>query len=328
MNAEKEDRWFKWDKKRGNLLLSSELMDGLANSVAFPTKDSIAGFTLKDVEFKRHAELLSSEQELIEALGRRFTVSKAPIPHIGESPNEQIENSKQRLASVYERHEIAKGPDAAERLAERVVEDISNAIIEITGLTSLVNDEHTGRREDAVHPTSLRTTPPSLRRSDIEWADERIRISKRWAKGEDGETKTEASDGFVPLHPMLADRLRAWQSRSPYPTPEDFLFPSERKKGKAPLYASTFVADYLRPAAIKAGVSVSQGQRFGLHNLRHSLSNWLVNKAKADPKTVQTILRHSKIQTTLDLYTQGDSDETLSAQGQFRSAVGLTQRVQ
>ena len=49
---------------------------------------------------------------------------------------------------------------------------------------------------------------------------------------------------------------------------------------------------------------------------------------KADPKTVQSLLRYSKIQTTLDLYTQGDSDETLSAQGQFLNAVGLTQRVQ
>ena len=50
--------------------------------------------------------------------------------------------------------------------------------------------------------------------------------------------------------------------------------------------------------------------------------------SKDDPKTVQSLLRHSKIQTTLDLYTQGDSDETLSAQGQFLNAVGLTQRVQ
>jgi integrase len=165
----------------------------------------------------------------------------------------------------------------------------------------------------------------SLRWSDICWAEERIRLSKRWAKGEDGDTKTEASDGYVPLHPMLADRLRAWQLRSPYPTPDDFLFPSETKKGKSPLYASTFVADYLRPAAIKAGVPIAPAQRFGLHNLRHSLSNYLVNTARVQPKTVQGILRHSKIQTTLDLYTQSDSNETRAAQGQFLNAVGLTQ---
>jgi hypothetical protein len=51
-------------------------------------------------------------------------------------------------------------------------------------------------------------------------------------------------NNYVPLHPVLAERLRAWQLRSPYPAPEDFLFPSETKKGKSPLYASTFVADY------------------------------------------------------------------------------------
>jgi hypothetical protein len=57
-------------------------------------------------------------------------------------------------------------------------------------------------------------------------------------------------------------------------------------KGKLPLYASTFVADYLRPAAVAAGVQIEKGQRFGFQNLRHSLSNWLVNKAKVE------ILRH------------------------------------
>lgn len=142
-------------------------------------------------------------------------------------------------------------------------------------------------------------------------------FSKRWAKGEDGETKTEASDGYVPLHPVLAHHLRVWQFQSPFTKTTDFVFPSLRAEGKVPLSAGVFVADHLRPAALTAGVSIANGQRFGLHNLRHSLSNWLVNKAKVEPKTVQGILRHSKIQTTLDLYTQEDSDETRAAQGCF-----------
>ena len=48
-----------------------------------------------------------------------------------------------------------------------------------------------------------------------------------------------------------------------------------------------------------------------------------MNKAKVEPKTVQGILRHSKIQTTLDLYTQEDADEARAAQGRFLAAVGL-----
>jgi integrase len=126
------------------------------------------------------------------------------------------------------------------------------------------------------------------------------------------------------MHQVLAAHLRAWQKQTPHAKESDFVFPSMREKGKKPLYASSFVADYLRPAAKKAGVQIADGQRFGLHNLRHSLSNWLVNKAKVEPKTVQGILRHSKIQTTLDLYTQEDSDETRAAQGEFLNAVGMS----
>ena len=82
-----------------------------------------------------------------------------------------------------------------------------------------------------------------------------------------------------------------------------------------------FVADHLRRAAIAVGVEIPDGHRFGLHNLRHSLSNWMVNKAKVGPKTVQGLLRHSRVQTTLNLYTQSDADETMNAQGQYLAAL-------
>jgi integrase len=169
----------------------------------------------------------------------------------------------------------------------------------------------------------------ALRWSDLLWEEGRIRISKRWAKGEDGETKTEASEGYVPLHSTLSQHLRAWQRRSPYAKTGDFVFPSLKAAGRVPLSACIFVADHLRPAAKKTGVQIKDGQRFGLHNLRHSLSNWLVNKAKVEPKTVQGILPHAKIQTTLDLYTQEDGDETLAAQGEYLKVLGVvTQLVQ
>jgi integrase-like protein len=94
--------------------------------------------------------------------------------------------------------------------------------------------------------------------------------------------------------------------------------------GRKPLCASSFVADHLRSAAKAAGAQNEDCQRFELHNLRHSLNNWLVNKAKVEPKTVQGILRHSKIQTTLDPHTQEDSDETRVVQGELLTAVGMS----
>lgn len=172
--------------------------------------------------------------------------------------------------------------------------------------------------------TALRSSEIlALRWADILWLEERIRVSKRWANGKDGETKTEASDGFVPLHPVLANHLQQWRCQTPHKKDTDFVFPSFKARGRVPLSSSIFVSDHLRPAAKAAGVQIEDGQRFGLHNLRHSLSNWLVNKAKVEPKTVQGILRHSRIQTTLDLYTQEDSDEARAAQGQFLNALGM-----
>jgi integrase len=79
----------------------------------------------------------------------------------------------------------------------------------------------------------------------------------------------------------------------------------------------TFDKNHLRPAPLTAAVKIPDGHRFGLHNLRHSPSNWLVKKAKENPKTVQEMLRHAKVQTTLDLYTQGDNDNAIAAQEKF-----------
>ena len=56
----------------------------------------------------------------------------------------------------------------------------------------------------------------ALRWHDILWSEARIRVSKRWA-GSDGAPKTDASDGYVPLHPLLAEHLHEWRQHTPYP---------------------------------------------------------------------------------------------------------------
>ncbi len=89
------------------------------------------------------------------------------------------------------------------------------------------------------------------------------------------------------------------------------------KSFSATICASVFDRRHLRKAAIAAAVRMPDGYRFGLHNLRHSLSNWLVNQGKVDPKTVQVMRRHAKVQTTLDLYAQGDNDDRISARDRF-----------
>jgi integrase len=68
------------------------------------------------------------------------------------------------------------------------------------------------------------------------------------------------------------------------------------------------VEDHLRPAGVKAGILSSHPdnhgglvdddpRRFGFHNLRHSLASFLI-QIRTDPKTVQTLLRHSDVKLT------------------------------
>lgn len=99
----------------------------------------------------------------------------------------------------------------------------------------------------------------ALRWADIIWEEGRIRISKRWAKGKDGDPKTQSSDAYVPLHPVLRVSLEDWHQQTPYPRQDDFVFPSLKSLGRVPISTSIFVADYLRPAALAVGVRIPNG---------------------------------------------------------------------
>jgi hypothetical protein len=47
---------------------------------------------------------------------------------------------------------------------------------------------------------------------------------------------------------------------------------------------------------------------------RHSLASFLV-RTKTDPKTVQALLRHANVKTTLQLHARSVSEDRMAAQG-------------
>jgi integrase len=152
---------------------------------------------------------------------------------------------------------------------------------------------------------------------DLDFADQVIEVKRAYVWAQFKVPKSKASKAPVPMHPVLAGFLMAWRERTPYAKDGDYVFPSFRLKGKKPLSASIMVQKYLRPAAIKAGViKENERVRFGFHNFRHSLASSLV-KLKCDPKTVQGILRHEDVRTTMQLYAQSDQESKLEAQGKF-----------
>ena len=173
-----------------------------------------------------------------------------------------------------------------------------------------------------VAATGLRISEAlGLQWQDMDWEHQQIHVRRRWVANSVGEPKTQASKAPVPMAPVLARFMKEWRKQTAYSAPTDWVFASKKLKGLKPRVSNMLAWCYLRPAAIAAGVKIAEGQRFGFHNLRHSLATFLVTKAKADPKTVQALLRHANVRTTLQLYTQSVSDDRLAAQTQMLEAI-------
>jgi integrase len=158
-----------------------------------------------------------------------------------------------------------------------------------------------------------------------------IHVRRTWTCGQVGLPKSKASKAPVPLHPLLAEFMLLWKQKTPYSQPGEWVFPSFRLKGKQPRVANMLVEDHLRPAAVKAGVLSSRRdirghsvdddrRRFGFHNLRHSLASFLI-RIRTDPKTVQTLLRHSDVRLTLQFYTHAVSQDRMAAAGEMLAAI-------
>lgn len=186
-----------------------------------------------------------------------------------------------------------------------------------------------------VAATGLRISEAcGLQWQDVDYENNLINVCRTFINGnvEDG-AKTDASEASVPMHPLLAESLREWQKQTPWNKPTDWIFASERLKGKGPRRANMLISDHLRPAAALAGILSyerdtegkavlragkiieNDPRRFGFHNLRHGLSSLLVTEQITDPKTVQEMLRHSDVKTTLALYTHSTNGQRVQAQG-------------
>jgi integrase len=144
-----------------------------------------------------------------------------------------------------------------------------------------------------------------------------------------GASQTKESKSAVAMALLLARFLREWQGATVYAGPTDWVFASGKEKGRIPRVGNMLVSDHLRPAAIKVGVlrvaedgrvydsSGSPVKRFGFHNLRRSLSTALMTGEKEDPRTVQDMLRHNKVATSLELYIQSTMQQRIAAQEKY-----------
>jgi integrase len=122
--------------------------------------------------------------------------------------------------------------------------------------------------------------------------------------------KTKLSRSRVEAPQLLLDALAAWRRETMYADDDDFVFPSEKLDGRQPRSGSMLVEDYLRPAAMAAGVIIEKEgiaydrdgevvKRFGFHILgRHSIATFLMDEQE-NPAVVQAVMRHAKMDMTL-----------------------------
>jgi integrase len=164
-----------------------------------------------------------------------------------------------------------------------------------------------------------------LRWRDILWERGLIAIRQTFVhlKMQDG-AKTKLSRSRVETPTLLLAALAAWRKETVYAGDGDYVFASKKLGGAQPRSGSMLVEDYLRPAAIRAGVlkvvdGVTRGpdgdpvRRFGFHNLgRHSLATFLMGEGE-NPALVQAIMRHAKLDMTL-YYSHSRRKQKLAAQ--------------
>ncbi len=159
-----------------------------------------------------------------------------------------------------------------------------------------------------------------LKWGDIDWKRNLIHIRRGWSKGKETAGKNKVSMTEVALHPALANALQDWRRETRYHRESDWVFASDRAKGKKPRSAGVAGQDYLRPAAVKAGVIPEKYKgRFGWHNLRHSLATFFAESGVNLP-VIQAALRHAKPATTAK-YTHRVNAVQIKVQSKFLEAI-------
>ncbi len=136
-----------------------------------------------------------------------------------------------------------------------------------------------------------------LKWKDIDWEGLRLAVRQAYVYGQEGELKTQASQRWMPLDRLPAEKLREHKKKfASFGNSETWVF-ANPETGR-PYWPGRIQENWLVPAAQKAGLG-----RIGWHTFRHSHST-LLHALGVDLKVQQELLRHADIRTTMNIYTQ------------------------
>jgi integrase len=135
----------------------------------------------------------------------------------------------------------------------------------------------------------------ALKWKDVDFSNKQLWGTRSIVQQVVGRCKTEASQKPVPLHDHLISSLRSWNGRTPYRTPESWVFASPQNRGKKAYWGQQLLRHHIRPVAKKLGIT----KRIGWHTFRRTYST-LLRATGAELKVMQELMRHSTIRVTLD----------------------------
>ena len=128
------------------------------------------------------------------------------------------------------------------------------------------------------------------------------------------DTKSEASAQPLPMHPALKDGLLEWRSLCIYNQPGDYVFASERLKGRKPLDLASVLKKKIQPAFRRIGIP-----GVGWHTFRHTVGTMLAEMGQHQ-LTIRDYLRHSNLHVT-NKYLQATSKAKRLAQDKLVDAI-------
>jgi integrase len=125
-------------------------------------------------------------------------------------------------------------------------------------------------------------------------------------------TKTRRSRASVPVIPALENILAEFRAARGNPA-AGFVF--EGARGRTPLELETFAKRYIEP------VLSAHGARWRWwHPFRRGLATNL-HRLGVDDKAIQSLLRHSSVQTTREIYIKGFDGDAVAAMKRLETAI-------
>lgn len=153
----------------------------------------------------------------------------------------------------------------------------------------------------------------ALKRSDVDEKTNRLHIVRAIHNGKVHSPKSKGSRRPIALSGKDMGRLVRFMDRSPESRRSQWIFPN--KNGDLPLRADNLLERVIRPAVKRLGLS-----KVTFHIIRHWTITALL-EGGVQPKVVQKMVGHSRIDTTLAYY-QHLTDEQM-----HEAADVLSQRV-